>query len=618
MNFLLKLKKFLEKHSFLFLVIAVIIYIISFSFLTLKKLDYFAYNNFDLAIFNQVFFNTIHGRWLEMTVNLNNYIADHFTPFIIFLLPFYALKPGPETLLVMQSFILAISALPLYFISHRVTKNKILSLGIALAWLLNPFIHQVNFTEVHLEVVMASLFFIIFYFYYLDKFGYFLLFFILTLLVREDMALFLLGFPLLALFEKRNWRWTFLPILLSISYFLFAVKVIDIFSVHKQYKFFIYYGWLGGSDAFSIAWSFVSHPWQVLRHIFKLENITSVLVVLWPMLFLPLYKSKYLLLSAVPFVLTLLTGSGFSSLVYHTHYILFVLPGIFIAFIFALADLQQHKYYQYIIILLSVTVIYLAIFLGPVKNFLAHQFDTKIIDYKRQLVNQIPPEAKVAVSSDFLPALSSRQYVYPLNYAFFGYSQFLLEPFVLPQVDYLFIDFEDFMIDVVAKEGKSFLTEHKEVMNENWHKTLSDYDLISVEKNIFFFKKKTEGQQNLFLSEVVDFSKTDNNKDLLLGHNFFAKDNVLEIFVDTNLFVENALIRFYSKDSYFDFPLDYAMFSKKFLEPDKAIKLHYYLPADVESFEIFSWTGENMVSLINNAVPVFQLELLQSKIILKR
>lgn len=617
MNFVIKLKKVLEKHSFLFLVIGIIIYIVCLSFLTLKKLDSFAYNNFDLAIFNQVFFNTIHGRWLEMTVNLNNYIADHFTPFIIFLLPFYALKPEPDTLLVMQSFILAITALPLYFISHRVTKNKILSLGIALAWLLNPFIHQVNFAEFHLEVVMAFLFFIIFYFYYSGKFKYFLLFFILTLLVREDMALFLLGFPLLALVEKRNWHWTFLPIVLAISYFLFAIKIIDIFSVHKQYKFFIYYGWLGGSDAFSILWSFISHPWQVLRHIFELENITSVLVVLWPMLFLPLYKSKYLILSAVPFILTLLTGSGFSSLVYSTHYILFVLPGIFIAFIFALAALQKHKYYHYIIILLCITVVYLAIFLGPVKNFLAHQFDNKTIEYKKYLLSQIPPEAKVAVSSDFLPALSSRQYVYPLNYAFFGYSQFLLEPFILPQVDYLLIDFEDFMIDVVAKESKNFLTEHKEVMNDGWRKTLSNYDLIAVEKNIFFFKKKTEGQQSLFLAELTDFSELENNKNFLLDYNFFAEDNILEIFVNSNLYIENSLIRFYSQDEYFDLPLDYAMFSKKFLDDNKAMKIHYYLPKEIKAFEIFSWSGTNMVSLINNAVPVFQLEKLQSKVIIK-
>lgn len=614
MNFVIKLKKFLEQRSFLILLLGIIIYTAVFSFLTLKKLDYFAYNNFDLAIFNQVFFNTIHGRWFEMTVNLNNYLADHFTPFVFVLLPFYALKPGPGTLLVMQSFILALAALPLYLVSYKVTSHKLLSLGLAFAWLCNPFVQQVNFSEFHAEVVMAFLFFVIFYFYYTKKFKYFLLFFVLTLLVREDMALFLFGFPLLAIADKRNWRWIFVPIILSISYFLFAIQMINHFSIFKQYKFFIYYAWLGGTDAWSILWSFISHPWQVIKHILALDTIFSSLVVLWPFLFLPLYQARYLFLAALPFVMVLLTGSGFTSLVYSTHYILYILPGLFIATIFALQSLRTHKYYGHILILLVVTTIYLAIFLAPVKNFVNYQFDQDKIAYKKLLVSQIPSDAKVAASSDFLPIFSNRQYIYPLGYAFFGYAQFLLEPFILPQVDYILIDFEDFMVDIVSKEGRSFLAQHKEQMNDNWRLILEQYTLVEVRSDIFLFQKKTPEQAGLFLADVVEFKGDRNQQSMLLDYQFLPDDNVLEILVDTNLFIENAIIRFYYDNKYFNLPLDYALFSKKFLAPDKAIKVHYYLPEKVNSFQLFSWQGDNKVSLINNATPVLTVQKLSDKI----
>ena len=117
--------KIFKKHSNKILWISIFIYILLFSFLSLKKYYAFGYNAFDLAIFNQVFFNTLDGRWFEMTINLNSYLADHFTPIIILLLPVYKLWPRAETLLILQSIVLGLSAWPLYKISRHVKKKSL-------------------------------------------------------------------------------------------------------------------------------------------------------------------------------------------------------------------------------------------------------------------------------------------------------------------------------------------------------------------------------------------------------------------------------------------------------------------------------------------------------------
>ena len=62
----------------------------------------------DLAVFDQVLWNTIHGRFMESTLSLarcepHSFFGDHFSPALLLILPLYALFPHPETLIVVQT-----------------------------------------------------------------------------------------------------------------------------------------------------------------------------------------------------------------------------------------------------------------------------------------------------------------------------------------------------------------------------------------------------------------------------------------------------------------------------------------------------------------------------------
>ena len=188
------------------LVGAIFLYFIIFSWLSFKKYQGFDYNSFDLAIFNQVFFNTAHGRLFDLTINLHNYLGDHFEPMILLLLPFYLSKSSPVTLLFLQSAIIALSAWPLYLIAKKVLSKSSLALLIAILWLLNPFVHSANLYEFHLLAFAPFFFFWTFYFYQQNKFKLFCLFFILSLLVREDISLLLVSFAFLSYLDKKDSR----------------------------------------------------------------------------------------------------------------------------------------------------------------------------------------------------------------------------------------------------------------------------------------------------------------------------------------------------------------------------------------------------------------------------
>ena len=620
MFFLAKIRLFIQKHSKALLWLFILLYGLFLAYLSIIKLHYFLYNNFDLSIFSQVFFNTLNGHWFDMTINLHNYLADHSTPIIILLLPIYALKPSPDILLVIQSFVLALAAWPLYLIAYRVSVSRLLALGVSLAWLLNPFVHYANLFEFHLLTILPFLFFWLFYFYQQNKFKIFLLFFILALLVREDISLLLLGFSLLAFLDKKNWQWKYLITIISLLYFFIAIKIIGTFSLNGSYKFFAYYNWLGGHDIITIFWSFISHPIKVLLHIFSLQNTTSILIVLWPFLFLPILKPKYLLLSAISFLATLLTVTSFDPIIFYTHYSLFILPSIFISFIFSLQHLKNYKYKNFIFLLLMVTIIYLAIFLSPVKNLLTYSPDKQGVAYRQEVLEQIGDQATIAASASFLADLSNREIVYPISYSYFGGGQFLIEDFDLPLVDYILIDYKNFFVDIEATNASFFSNQIKETMNDKWRKRLSSYVLIWAKDDILLFKNKDQVQGSLTFVDILEKERSavNENEKLILDSKFTSKDNSLALKINYDLLRENYLIRFYGENGYyFDLPLVYSLFSEKTKLKNKMINVKYYLNSDIKNYQIFLWQADNLLGPVGEAISDFKLESITDKIYLK-
>src|SRR6202521_6334183 len=89
------------------------VYFVLYSVLSvIRRVPYHSYGP-DLGIFDQVFWNTTQGRFLESTMSLvqaqpHSYLADHFSPIYLLLMPAYLLIPRPETLLVIQTLYIAL------------------------------------------------------------------------------------------------------------------------------------------------------------------------------------------------------------------------------------------------------------------------------------------------------------------------------------------------------------------------------------------------------------------------------------------------------------------------------------------------------------------------------
>src|SRR2546428_8132940 len=179
----------------------------------LSVLRHVTYHSFGpaLGIFDQVFWNTTRGRLLESTMSLvqpqpHSYLADHFSPISLLLVPFYALIPRPQTLLVIQTLFLALGVWPLYLLARLKLEPGFHRLVWALVYFLFlpvAFINLFDFHELALAVLPLG-----FAIYFLEKgqLGWFLVSLASTFLIKEELPLVGVGFGAYILLTRRDWR----------------------------------------------------------------------------------------------------------------------------------------------------------------------------------------------------------------------------------------------------------------------------------------------------------------------------------------------------------------------------------------------------------------------------
>ncbi|MCX7839611.1 MAG: DUF2079 domain-containing protein, partial [Anaerolineae bacterium] len=190
----------------------VIVYSIVFSAMTVLRylsfnigyLDHV--NSWDLAQYDQIIWNSLHGRLFENSFfpDAPNFMGKSFTPILLAFVPLYALWASPIVLLIVQTVALALGALPIYW-TARVRIGRGLALTLTLAYLLSPALQNTNVAEFH-EVALVTPFLLYTTFFLLRRhYAGFLIGLGLTLLIKEEIALITVMFGLyIFLFQRQR------------------------------------------------------------------------------------------------------------------------------------------------------------------------------------------------------------------------------------------------------------------------------------------------------------------------------------------------------------------------------------------------------------------------------
>lgn len=287
----------------LLILAGVVAYAIYMSVFTLRMHGRFQTYNFDLGQYDNIFWSTLHGHPMQdYPLGLTQpwtELRNHASLSVFVLLPFYAIKPGGPMLLVMQSCIIALGAIPLYrFTARRLPRAY--AVAITFAYLLYPPTHGMQFYDFHMQPIAAT--FVLFVIDLVDDRRYWLcaIAFIIAAGCREDISvgLAMLG-TFLALSGHRVKPGIVMAAAGAAYFVLIRFVVMPSFGSWGFQDIYKDLMPAGARNFGGIIATLISNPTFTFVSLATSEKLRYMLQILLPLAFLPVRRS-YLVTSVVP------------------------------------------------------------------------------------------------------------------------------------------------------------------------------------------------------------------------------------------------------------------------------------------------------------------------------
>jgi uncharacterized membrane protein len=290
---------------------------------------------FDLGIYDNLMSGALSGKLFRSPVLFgdmrHNYLAGHAEYGMLLFLPLYALRPGAETLLILQSLVLGFSAVPL-FLFARTRLSQGLSVVLGLCYLLFAPLHGPNFYDFH-WLPLAIFFHFWLYFALATHRRWLAIAMVLVLFsMREDIALGLCVLGTFLCLTGERVRFGLVLSLVSVTWF--AINKFVIMRLAGSWWFENMYSELfadGKAGYGSVLQTIISNPTYTLTTLAREPKLVYIFHLLTPLAFLPVRKLALVGLLLPGFFFTLLTTGYWPTtsiaFQYTTHWI----PYLFLA-----------------------------------------------------------------------------------------------------------------------------------------------------------------------------------------------------------------------------------------------------------------------------------------------
>ncbi len=384
----------------------------------------FRIGRFDLGNMVQAVWSTTEGRVLEMTDGSTGEqvvrLGTHVDPFLALLAPLWLLWPSPLALALAQIAVVALGALPLFWLARRHLGSERLAGVLAVAYLAYPWVATSAVGAIH--PVTFAMTFLLFAVWFLDsdRLVPFAICAALTMSTGELMGLPILGLGIwYALARRRPWPGA-LVALAGLAWSFFAVYVVIGHFRGDGSVYFGFYDELGGSPQGVLRMLFTD-PGLVLGALLEAHDVVYVIWLGLPLLFLFLVSPA---LAAVALPQLLANGlSDFRSMTdprYHS--VAAVIPFLLAATVLGLARLPAQRRSLAVGGVVACSVVLTAA-LGPWLRLVGETplgaRDVVPPDRASALakaVGLVPDGAAATASNSAGAHLSARQYVYTVPF----------------------------------------------------------------------------------------------------------------------------------------------------------------------------------------------------------
>ncbi len=408
-----------EKQGLLAVLGIVLLYSLCAASVGIVRHRIFLSSGNDLGTFDQMFYamgktlrplNTVTG------VQINQFTAVHFSPILYLLLPGYLVFPSPEYLIFVQSLFSGLAAIPLFKLCIHKKAGTGTALLIVTAFLLQPGILGGQFKDFHENALLP--FFLLGFIYFFEKQRQkpMLIFLLLTLMVKEDAAIYTICFGLCALFRKTPpRRQRFFVILFSGVYFLIvSAFVLDTGTFAYRYASLIPEQTNG--SFFEIVKILLTNPLYLFTQSFTAEKLIFLGWIFLPLALIPL--SGLFRISEIPLffpILLLPDFYGQYSIDFQYHFgTISLLIWICVQRFAHLPEQRRHALGS---LLLASALIFSAAYHQPKSSyFSAYREHAAEYQAMSEAMENIPETAAVSATNHLYPHLSHRYEVYPFGF----------------------------------------------------------------------------------------------------------------------------------------------------------------------------------------------------------
>lgn len=409
-------------------------YTVTFSALSILRHLAFNTDGYDMTIFDQTVWNSLHGRLFE-----NSFLPDaplligqRFSPILLAFVPLYAVWSNPSVLMMVQTLALTLGAFPLFWFARARVGHR-LALVAVVSYFLFPALEFTNLEEFHEIALAVPVLSLAAFFLLRRRYKPLLICLGLSLLVKEELAFVVIVFGAYLFLVQRKRCLGFAIALFGLIWSVLLFEYVLPFLHGDEFGMGYYYFGHGlaagigrydylGHSLFEVITAIVTRPDIVLQHVLTAPKIEFVLYLLVPLAFLPLIGIEMAALALPTLSISLLSDYAPQFSIEY-HYTAPLLPFLFFAVVIALQRIlswRSETDYRARAAALAVLILaasgggYYLQAPGPLAQRFAPALYTLNAhsDLGHTLLGIIPADAIVVAQGGLTPHLSERKGIY--------------------------------------------------------------------------------------------------------------------------------------------------------------------------------------------------------------
>ncbi len=206
------------------------LFTIGVSAVSIARYDAYMCHNFDFGIFAQMFENMRTTGLPNTTVERNilmSHFGVHFSPIYYLLLPFYAIYPHPETLLVIQAFFVGAGIIPVVLIGKKLNMTQSVIVSCCVLYIFFPTLSNGCLYDFHENKFLTVLIMWAMYFIVSNKPIGTIVFSLLIMSVKEDAPIYVMAIALYVLVTRKKYILGGTLFGIATIYFVIATSIVN-------------------------------------------------------------------------------------------------------------------------------------------------------------------------------------------------------------------------------------------------------------------------------------------------------------------------------------------------------------------------------------------------------